>query len=54
MQRKAFDMRGIALIIRPNPNAVVFDRTMDAIAPRGDVRETSVVIGTTAAPSGAK
>ncbi len=33
-------MCGIALIIGPNPNAVVFDRMLDSIAPRGDVRET--------------
>ena len=33
-------MCGIALIIGPNPNAMVFDRMLDAIAPRGDVRET--------------
>ena len=33
-------MCGIALIIGPNPNATVFDRMLDAIAPRGDVRET--------------
>ena len=33
-------MCGIALIIGPNPNAVVFDQMLDAIAPRGDVRET--------------
>ena len=33
-------MCGIALMIGPNPDAVVFDRMLDAIAPRGDVRET--------------
>ncbi len=33
-------MCGIALIIGPNPNATVFGRMLDAIAPRGDVRET--------------
>jgi asparagine synthase (glutamine-hydrolysing) len=33
-------MCGIALIIGPSPNAAVFDRILDAIAPRGDVRET--------------
>ena len=33
-------MCGIALIIGPNPNATVFERMLDAIAPRGDVQET--------------
>ena len=33
-------MCGIALIIGPNPNATVFGRMLDAIAPRGDVQET--------------
>ena len=33
-------MCGIALIIGPNPNTTVFERMLDAIAPRGDVRET--------------
>jgi asparagine synthase (glutamine-hydrolysing) len=35
-------MCGIALITGPNPNAVVFDRMLDAIAARGEVRETLV------------
>ena len=35
-------MCGIALIIGPNPNAVVFGRMLDAIAPRGEVRETLI------------
>ncbi|MGO9963614.1 MAG: asparagine synthetase B family protein [Acidimicrobiales bacterium] len=33
-------MCGIALIIGPSPSAVVFDQMLDAIEPRGDVRET--------------
>ena len=33
-------MCGIALIIGPDPNTTVFDRMLDAIAPRGDARET--------------
>ena len=33
-------MCGIALIIGPNPDAVVFGRMMDAIAARGEARET--------------
>ena len=33
-------MCGIALIVGPNPNTTVFERMLDAIAPRGDVRET--------------
>ena len=33
-------MCGIALIIGPNPNTTVFERMLDAIAPRGDARET--------------
>ncbi|MBV9203822.1 MAG: asparagine synthetase B [Actinobacteria bacterium] len=33
-------MCGIALIIGPNPDPVVFGSMLDAIAPRGDVRET--------------
>ena len=33
-------MCGIALIIGPTPNTAVFERMLDAIAPRGDVRET--------------
>ena len=35
-------MCGIALIIGPNPNAVVFGRMLDAIAPRGEVGETLI------------
>jgi asparagine synthase (glutamine-hydrolysing) len=33
-------MCGIALIIGPNPDTAVFDQMLEAIAPRGDVRET--------------
>jgi asparagine synthase (glutamine-hydrolysing) len=33
-------MCGIALIIGPNPSSMVFDSMLDAIAPRGEVRET--------------
>ena len=33
-------MCGIALVIGPNPSAMVFDWMMDAIAPRGEARET--------------
>jgi len=33
-------MCGIALIIGPNPDQTVFDSMLDAIAPRGEVRET--------------
>jgi asparagine synthase (glutamine-hydrolysing) len=33
-------MCGIAVITGPNPSAVVFDRMMDAISPRGEARET--------------
>ena len=33
-------MCGIALIIGPNPSTVLFDQMLDAIEPRGDVRET--------------
>src|SRR5580693_2867469 len=33
-------MCGIALITGPNPDAVIFDRMMEAIAPRGEARET--------------
>jgi asparagine synthase (glutamine-hydrolysing) len=33
-------MCGIALIIGPNPSPTVFDSMLDAIAPRGEVRET--------------
>jgi asparagine synthase (glutamine-hydrolysing) len=33
-------MCGIALIIGPNPDPVVFDSMLDAMAPRGEVRET--------------
>jgi len=32
-------MCGIALIIGPNPSSTVFDSMLDAIAPRGEVRE---------------
>jgi asparagine synthase (glutamine-hydrolysing) len=32
-------MCGIALIIGPSPDTAVFDRMLEAIAPRGDVRE---------------
>ena len=35
-------MCGIALIIGPNPNKVVFGRMLDAIAPRGEVGETLI------------
>ena len=34
-------MCGIALIIGPNPNTAVFDQMLEAIAPRGDARETA-------------
>ncbi len=33
-------MCGIALMVGPAPDPVIFDRMLDAIAPRGDVRET--------------
>jgi asparagine synthase (glutamine-hydrolysing) len=33
-------MCGIALIVGPNPNPMVLDSMLDAIAPRGEVRET--------------
>jgi len=33
-------MCGIALVIGPNPSPVVLDSMLDAIAPRGEVRET--------------
>jgi len=33
-------MCGIALIIGPNPSPMVFDSMLDAIAPRGEARET--------------
>src|ERR1700753_4161416 len=33
-------MCGIALIVGPDPDPAAFGRMMDAIAPRGDVRET--------------
>ncbi len=33
-------MCGIALIVGPNPSSMVFDSMLDAIAPRGEVRET--------------
>jgi asparagine synthase (glutamine-hydrolysing) len=32
-------MCGIALVVGPNPSVTVFDQMLDAIAPRGDVRE---------------
>ena len=32
-------MCGIALIIGPSPDTAVFDQMLEAIAPRGDVRE---------------
>jgi len=32
-------MCGIALAVGPNPSVTVFDQMLDAIAPRGDVRE---------------
>jgi asparagine synthase (glutamine-hydrolysing) len=35
-------MCGIALIIGPNPNQTVFDSMLDAIASRGEVRETHI------------
>ena len=35
-------MCGIALIIGPNPNKVVFGRMLAAIAPRGEVGETLI------------
>ena len=35
-------MCGIALIIGPNPDAAVFGRMLDAIAPRGEVDETLI------------
>ena len=34
------NMCGIALTVGPNPSVTVFDQMLDAIAPRGDVRET--------------
>jgi asparagine synthase (glutamine-hydrolysing) len=34
-------MCGIALIVGPNPDVAVFDQMLEAIAPRGDVRETA-------------
>ena len=33
-------MCGIALIVGPNPDPVIFDSMLDAIAPRGEARET--------------
>src|ERR1700744_6566694 len=35
-------MCGIALAVGPNPSVAVFDQMLDAIAPRGDVRETLI------------
>ena len=32
-------MCGIALVVGPSPDAAVFGQMLDAIAPRGDVRE---------------
>ena len=34
------DMCGIALIVGPSPDPLVFDSMLDGIAPRGEVRET--------------
>ena len=33
-------MCGIALVVGPNPSPMVLDSMLDAIAPRGEVRET--------------